>query len=242
MKMRINRYLAQTGWLSRRAADSVIQGGRVTINSRRAVLGDRVDPEQDEIRIDGKILTLQEKHYLALYKPKNVLTTLSDPCGRRCVRDLIPGQYRGVFPAGRLDFDAEGLIILTNDGDLAHAIHHPSFHVPKVYIVALCPKASDEALQQMAAGIILDGRKTRPAFIEHLKDDQRCTWVKITLRQGLKNQIKRMAQTLGLQAASIERIAIGPVDLKGMQPGDIRRLTRKELVALHKMLKNHKVT
>lgn len=240
--MRINRFISQSGNLSRRAADAAIENGRVTINGRPAVLGDTIDPEKDNVCIDGREVRINRKWYLALNKPKFVVTTMSDPEGRPCIRSLIPERYQGVFPAGRLDFDAEGLIILTNDGDLAHGIHHPSFGVAKEYIVKLTPLAPREALEKMAQGVVLDGRKTRPAEVERIKDDARGTWVKIILRQGLKNQIKRMAQNVGLTVTSLKRVAVGPVHLKDLRPGQIRELTASEMALLAKMSKKPKVT
>lgn len=228
--------------MARRAADVAIAAGRVTINNRPAVLGDTLDPACDTVAIDGKPLNIQPKWYLALNKPRYVLTTMHDPLGRRCIKELIPERYHGVFPVGRLDFDAEGLLILTNDGDLAHAIHHPSHNVPKEYIVRLTPTADRQALERMAKGVVLDGRPTRPAEIERLKDDQDGTRVRIVLRQGLRNQIKRMAEAVGVRVVSLVRIAVGPVRLQGLRPGECRPLTRAELTALYKMLKNQKVT
>ncbi|HQP31109.1 MAG TPA: pseudouridine synthase [Deltaproteobacteria bacterium] len=240
--MRINRYISQSGSLSRRAADAAIESGRVTINGRRAVLGDTLDPEVDRVCIDGLAVRTGRKWYLALNKPRFVVTTLSDPEGRPCIRALIPKKYQGVFPAGRLDFDAEGLLILTNDGDMANAIHHPSYGVPKEYIVRLTPVASREALEQMAHGVVLDGRKTRPAEVERIRDDTGGTWVRIVLKQGLKNQIKRMAASVGLTVASLKRVAVGPVRLKDLRPGQIRELSASERKLLDKMLKKPKVT
>ncbi|MEN6475101.1 MAG: pseudouridine synthase [Syntrophaceae bacterium] len=240
--MRINRYISQSGNLSRRAADAAIEDGRITINGRRAVLGDTIDPERDIVCIDGQTVHTARKWYLALNKPKFVVTTMSDPEGRPCIRALIPPQYRGVFPVGRLDFDAEGLILLTNDGDLAHGIHHPAFSVAKEYIVRVTPAAPREALELMAQGVVLDGRRTRPAEVEHIRDDAQGTWVKIILRQGLKNQIKRMAASVGLTVTSLKRVAVGPVRLKDLRPGQIRELSVSERNLLDKMLKKPKVT
>lgn len=240
--MRINRYISQAGSLSRRAADTAIADGRISINGRTALLGDTVDPDRDTVLLDGVKVSAAPKWYLALNKPKFVITTMFDPEGRACVRDLIPSRYQGVFPAGRLDFDAEGLIILTNDGDLANAIHHPTFGLPKEYIVRLTPVASPQALQQLSAGIVLDGRKTRAAEVKRIKEDGHGTWIKITLRQGLKNQIKRMAEAVGLSVQSIRRVAVGPVQLKGLKPGEVRELTAAERMDLHKILRKQKVT
>jgi len=236
-KMRINKYIASTGTISRRKADALISDGRVAVNGEMVSPGDIIDPDKDEVAIDGKSVHPQKLKYLAMYKPKNVLTTMHDPQGRPCIRDLIPKRYAGVFPVGRLDFDAEGLIILTNDGRLAQALQHPSHDVSKTYIVKLVPQAGEEQLKKMQEGIELDGIKTRPAEIEPLRSHARGLTVKITLRQGLKNQIKRMAQAVGLRVTSIRRVTVGPISLKGLSPGEIRELKPSETEMLRKILK-----
>jgi 23S rRNA pseudouridine2605 synthase len=239
-KVRINRYLASTGAISRRKADDLIIQGRVKINNKKAILGDTLDPDQDVVTLDGNTVTRQNTLLVAMYKPKFVLTTMNDPQGRPCIKDLIPKQLQGVFPVGRLDFDAEGLLILTNDGDLSHSLHHPSFHVPKVYLVNVSPKATPEAMKQIETGIFLDGRKTLPAKVTEEHAGPEGSALRITLVQGLKNQIKRMAMAVGLRVESIKRISIGPVMLKGMSPGQIRQMSQSEEGALYKILKKHK--
>lgn len=236
-KVRINKYIASTGSISRRKADELLREGRIAVNGKKALLGDTIDPDNDTVTIDGKPALPQKPVYLAMYKPRNVVTTLHDPEGRRCVKDLIPGRYDGVFPVGRLDFDAEGLLILTNDGRLAHTLHHPSHDVPKTYIVSLMPEAKPEQLIKMEQGITLDGRKTRPAQIELLHHIEGASLLRITLRQGLKNQIKRMAKAVGLQVVSIKRISVGPISVEGMTSGQVRELKSFELEKLHKTLK-----
>ncbi|MBN2298468.1 MAG: rRNA pseudouridine synthase [Deltaproteobacteria bacterium] len=238
--IRINKFIASTGAISRRRADELVQSGRVAINSKTAQLGDTVDPQIDEVSIDGKIVSSQKILYLAMNKPQFMLTSMYDPLGRPCIKDIIPSQYAGVFPIGRLDFDAEGLLLLTNDGDLAHGIHHPSYAVPKVYTVEVKPCAKSEQIQEMASGVYLDGEKTRPAQVEQIRANSKGTTLKITLRQGLKNQIKRMALAVGLEVLSIKRISVGPVRIDGILPGDVRSLTPSEVSNLHKMLKIHK--
>jgi 23S rRNA pseudouridine2605 synthase len=239
-KVRINRYLASTGAISRRKADELITQGRVKINNKEAILGDVLDPDYDAVILDGRTVTRQDTLLVAMYKPKFVLTTMNDPQGRPCIKDLIPRELQGVFPVGRLDFDAEGLLILTNDGDLSHSLHHPSFHVPKVYLVNVSPRATPEAIRQMETGIFLDGRLTMPAQVAEEHVGTEGSALRITLVQGLKNQIKRMAATVGLRVESIKRISIGPVMLTGMSPGQIRQLSQSEERALHKILEKHK--
>jgi 23S rRNA pseudouridine2605 synthase len=241
-RVRINRFIASTGAISRRKADELIDSGRVKVNGATARLGDSVDPACDHVTLDGRAVCRQDTLLAALYKPRYVLTTMHDPKGRPCINDLIPPRFRGVFPVGRLDFDAEGLLILTNDGDLAHAIHHPSFHVPKVYRVKVSPRATEEGIRRMETGIFLDGKKTLPAKVALEHTYQEGSTLRITLVQGLKNQIKRMAASVGLRVDSLKRISVGPVVLKGMTPGQIRDLSHSEVDALHKILKKHKKT
>ncbi len=240
--VRINRFIASTGAISRRKADELIAQGRVKVNNKKAAVGDAVDPGIDVVTLDGRALTRQDTLLVAMYKPRYVLTTMSDPLGRPCIKDLIPRALQGIFPVGRLDFDAEGLLILTNDGDLSHSIHHPSFHVPKVYLVKVTPRATTGAIRQMESGIVLDGRKTLPATVVEEHGNPESSVLRITLVQGLKNQIKRMGAAVGLRVESIKRISIGPVRLKGMSSGQIRQLSQKEEADLHKILKKHKKT
>jgi 23S rRNA pseudouridine2605 synthase len=235
--MRINRYIASTGEISRRKADELLGEGRVCINGRRASLGDTVDPQTDRITVDGMPVSPQKTVYLAMYKPRNVVTTLHDPQGRPCIRDYISPEYVGVFPIGRLDFDAEGLLLLTNDGSLAHHLHHPSFNVPKTYVVEVAPQAEEGQLQKMRDGVVLDGKPTRPAQIEMESTGPKGSTLRITLKQGLKNQIKRMALAVGLQVTAIKRISMGPVTVEGIRPGEIRELKPLEIQKLHKILK-----
>ncbi len=242
MQVRINRYLSQCGAMSRRAADNAITAGRISVNGHTASLGENINTESDDIRLDGKALHQNRKFYLAAYKPKYMVTTMKDPEGRECIKDIIPGKYKGVFPVGRLDFDAEGLLILTNDGFLANAIHHPTHNMGKVYIVELKPEASAAALRKMSEGVEIEGIVTRKALVERLKDEKDMTTVRITLMQGLKNQIKKMAGAVGLRVVSIRRIAIGPVSLGKMKPREIRELDVLEVRALQNIQKKHKVT
>lgn len=236
-QVRINKYIASTGTLSRRKADELIGSGRVAVNGEKASPGEVIDPDKDKVTIDGRAVHPLKPVYLALYKPRNVVTTMHDPEGRPCIRDLIPKKYAGVFPIGRLDFDAEGLLLLTNDGGLAQTLHHPSHGVPKTYIVKLIPKAEPDQLKDMAEGIELDGKRTRRAEIEVVRSHARGSTLKIILRQGLKNQIKRMASAVGLKVTSIKRTSVGPVSLEGLHPGQIRELNSSEIGRLRKILK-----
>jgi len=240
--MRINRYISLTGAISRRRADELIRSARVSINKRRASLGDLVNPASDKVSIDGQAVNVQKPLYLVLNKPKQILTTMYDPKGRPCINDLIPAKYKGVFPVGRLDWDAEGLLILTNDGDLSNALHHPVYGVRKIYLVQVRPPASPGALAKMSNGVILDGKKTRPADIKKVSQNSVSTLLRITLREGRKNQIKRMARSVGLTVTSIKRIAVGPITLKAIKPGTLHELSLEELNKLNNLLKNIRKT
>jgi len=241
MNIRLNKFISQCGELSRRSADEAIAAGRVKVNGIKALTGQVIDPDKDEILLDNRNLSKSDIIYLAAYKPKYMLTTMKDPMGRSCIKDIIPDRYKGVFPAGRLDFDAEGLLILTNDGEMANAIHHPSRNMAKVYIVGLKPCAESSSLLKMAEGVEIEGKITRRALVERIKDINDMTIVRITLRQGLKNQIKKMAEAVGLSVASIKRIAVGPVKIDNMKPGEIRQLTLSEVTALKNLQKKHNV-
>jgi len=241
-RMRINKFISASGPISRRKADELIRQQRVLINSRTAKIGEVVDTEKDRISIDGKYLKPGEKYYLVFYKPRFVITTMHDPLSRPCVRDFIPSGYTGVFPVGRLDFDARGLIILTNDGDFAHILHHPSYGIPKKYRVFLRPEATRESIEMMSKGIFLDGKKVRMYHVKVLCNCNKGTKVELVLHQGMKNQIKRMVRAVGLDVVDIKRISIGPVSIGSMKPGDIRPLRRKELDDIYNLLKRHKET
>ncbi len=238
--IRINKFVASCGEVSRRKADELIMAGRVQLNGEVAGIGDQVDPQTDRVTLDGKELGSQEHIYLAMYKPENVLTTMHDPQGRRCVRDLIPKQYLGVVPSGRLDYDASGLLLLTNDGDLSNYIHHPSHSMPKTYIIRVTPQADPAQIQQMEQGVMLDGRQTRPAKVKLLRHQGNSSTLKVTLKQGLKNQLKRMGTAVGLKVTAIKRISIGPINLDDMQPGETRLLKNSELKSIYKMINPQK--
>jgi 23S rRNA pseudouridine2605 synthase len=238
--IRINRYMASSGAISRRKADELIEAGRVRINGKPARLGDVIDPARDEVRLDGRPLTSQRTCILALYKPRYVLTTMSDPKGRPCIRDLIPRRFQGVFPVGRLDYDAEGLLILTNDGDLAHAIHHPSFQVPKVYVVKVTPRATAEGIARMEQGVVLDGKKTLPARIDHVHAGEYGSHTAVHPATRAQEPDQAHGLVRGSEVVSLKRISIGPLVLKGMAPGEIRELSALEARSLHKILKNIK--
>ena len=228
--VRLQKLLSERGVASRRKAEELIAGGHVKVNGHVASLGDKADDRKDVILVRGKrIAAAQEPVYIALHKPRGYITTMSDEQGRKCVQELVSNVGASVFPIGRLDRESEGLLLLTNDGDFANAVMHPSHHIPKLYRVTLRSPMTDEQKLKFETGIELDGRKTAPAEVRVvLSEPGRCV-VEITLYEGRNRQIRRMCEELGLEVARLRRNAVGRVRL-GMQPaGSWRYLTPNEV-------------
>jgi pseudouridine synthase len=229
-RVRLQKFLAAAGVASRREAERLIQAGRVEVN--RAVvtrLGARVDPERDAVRVDGRrVRRAGRRVYFLLHKPRGFITSSSDPEGRPTVLDLLQGVRERVFPVGRLDWSTEGLLILTNDGELAQRLTHPRNHVPKVYRVKVRGMVDAFALEAIRRGVYLDGRRTLPARVERVPS-QSNSWLEVTLHEGKRNQIRRMFQRLGHPVQKLKRIAIGPIRDRALGPGAFRRLTDEEV-------------
>ncbi len=244
---RLQKILARAGFGSRRACEEIIRQGRVTVNGRKAVLGTKADPETDDIRVDGERIRISREHrYVAFYKPRGVLSALSDPEGRKTIRDLVPlpGHW---YPVGRLDFDSEGLMLLTDDGDLAHRLTHPRYQHPKTYLVLVQGVPSSQALERLRSGITIEGGyRTAPARVSLLREPPRglppmnvrfkgaTSWLKIVLREGRKRQIRHMMAAVGHPVLRLVRIGIGPLKLRDLKPGRWRSLTRSEVEQLRK--------
>ena len=232
--VRLNKYLAGTGLCSRRKADELIAQGRVTINGHPAQAGDRVQAT-DTVRVDGERLsTEEEKVVLMLHKPVEVVSTASDPQGRRTVLDFVPQRYRHLrlFPVGRLDYYSEGLILLTNMGELAQRLMHPSHSQRKVYKVLVRGRVTDAALFRMRGGMTLaEGDVTAPAGVEP-EDLGRDTLLTITLQQGLNRQIRRMCRDCGLTVLKLKRVAEAGLRLGNLPEGETRALSQEEVAAL----------
>ncbi len=226
---RLQKILAQAGIASRRKAEQYIVEGRVSVNGETVTeLGAKADPEKDQIRVDGSLLRLPRRHvYIAMNKPREVVTTLSDPQGRMTVKHLLKGLRERVFPVGRLDYHSEGLLLLTNDGELANRILSPSGHVEKVYQVKVNGRLSAEQLAQFRSGISLHGRRTAPAKIRLLKDAPN-PWYEVTLTEGRQQQIRLMFKNLGRLVEKLRRVRIGPLSLGKLPPGAWRLLTEEE--------------
>jgi 23S rRNA pseudouridine2605 synthase len=230
--MRLNQFLSQAGVCSRRAADQLISRGAITVNRRPAVLGQQIDPQVDHVIYQGQEVVLKHKFlYYILNKPKNVLSTTSDDRGRPTVLDYIKIPTR-LYPIGRLDFASTGLILLTNDGDLTLRLTHPRYHLSKTYLVDIDKPLTSSHLNQIASGLYLDNQKTLPLKI--VSNHGSSTNFIITLHQGLNRQIRRMFEQLGYQVLRLHRIAVGPISLGDLKPGECRPLSSLELKSLQK--------
>ncbi|HEX7211478.1 MAG TPA: pseudouridine synthase [Propionibacteriaceae bacterium] len=238
--VRLQKVLAQAGIASRRACEELISEGRVEVNSEVVVeQGRRVDPERDVIRVDGARIPPPRRHlYLAMNKPRGVVVTMDDPEGRRTVADLLAkGGSRLVknerlFHVGRLDADSEGLLILTNDGELANKLAHPSYQVPKTYIAEVTGLMNAATLQRLRHGITLEDGPVRPTSVKIVSSAAERTLIKITLQEGRNRIVRRTMEAVGHPVRHLSRIGIGPVRLGNLKLGEYRELTRDELGGL----------
>ncbi|TNF47365.1 rRNA pseudouridine synthase [bacterium] len=236
--VRLHKAIADAGVASRRAAEKMISQGRVTVNGKLiTTMGVLVDPDADLITVDDKPLAQpRKKRSYLVYKPKGVLCTRDDPEGRSTIYDILPDEIQeGLHSAGRLDYSAEGLIILTNDGDLTQHLTHPSTHIPKTYMVKVRGKIGEAAMGRLRKGVELDDGKTLPAEISPVDQavPDRNSWIRIVLREGRKNQIKRMGDAVGYPVLEIIRTGIGPIESgKRMKPGTFRKLSPSEVKIL----------
>ncbi len=233
--MRLQAFLARAGAApSRRKAETLILAGRITVNGRTATLGTNVTP-QDRILLDGSPATLPRSLvYLALNKPAGYLTSLGDDRGRKTVADLMPDDVPGLVPAGRLDADTTGLLILTNDGPLAHRITHPSSEIEKEYTLTLQNPAPDPALEALAAGPTLDDGPMRPPKLTNLQRTPKTTTLNLTIHEGRNRIIRRACAAVGLRLLSLRRVRVGPVTIGDLPEGDHRPLSQEELEALRR--------
>lgn len=233
-KVRLQKLIAESGMCSRRKAEELIKQGKVTVNGRAAHIGDGATVK-DIIAIDGEKLSIakkREKYYIMLNKPRGYVTTMSDELDRRCVTELLKDFPARVYPVGRLDRNSEGLLLFTNDGNFSNDIMHPSRHVSKTYRVTVRPPVSEEQLARLSAGVEIDGRKTLPASVDVLVQEQGRVVLQIVIREGRNRQIRRMCEAVSLEVARLKRTAIGPLRLGMLKPGAYRELTSEELRAI----------
>jgi pseudouridine synthase len=236
MTERLQKVLAHAGIASRRASERLIVEGRVTVNGAIiAELGAKVDPDRDAIKVDGKRVGTPPAHrtYLALHKPRGVVTTMSDPEGRPTVKDLLRGVKARVYPVGRLDFDSEGLLLLTDDGGLARDLMHPSSGVEKTYVVKVKGQPTPEVLTRLSRGIPLDGRRTGPAKVRLIRRGDNA-WLEITIGEGRNRQVRRMLQAVGHPVQRLRRVSYGGVLIGRLAVGGCRPLSAAEVSLLRR--------
>ncbi len=237
---RLQKILAQAGISSRRKAEELIQEGRVTINGRTARVGDKADADRDHIKVDGRKISLPAAGvYLLLNKPKEVVTTRDDPEGRKTVMDLVKEKKHRLFPVGRLDYDAEGLLLLTTDGGLAHRLTHPSFHIARRYWVKVKGKPGSEVIQRLSKGIILEDGPTAPCHIKMLRETEGNSWLEMVLYEGRNRQVKRMWEKAGFPVLKLKRVSFAGLSLGKLKPGEYRLLRPEEVEKLRKATAKH---
>ncbi|MBK5259106.1 MAG: rRNA pseudouridine synthase [Thermoanaerobaculia bacterium] len=239
---RLQKIIAHAGFASRREAEVMIREGRVTVNGKIVTeLGTRADAARDHVKVDGKLITRAETHrYILLYKPKEVMTTVVDPQGRRTVIDLVRGIRERIYPVGRLDFHSEGLVLLTNDGELAFKVSHPTHGSVKTYHVKVRGVPEDRVVEKLQRGITIESKRTLPCEITRMKTtgksiDEGNSWFEVKLREGRTQQIRKMFKAMGHPVSKLKRVAIGPLSDPKLTPGVWRELTRQEVKMLETM-------
>lgn len=233
--MRLQKFLARAGAASRRGSEDLMTAGRVRVNGEVVTeLGTKVDPAVDVVTLDGKRLSLAEEPvYIALNKPAGVMTTMNDPQGRMTVAALVPTkEYPGLFPVGRLDYDTTGLLLFTTDGEIAHRLLHPKWHVEKVYRALIDGRAVEAELQRLRDGVALDDGLTAPARVKSLRSSGTTTFVEIAITEGRKRQVRRMFSKIGHPVLELHRASFGPVPLGDLSRASWRHLSAEEVAAL----------
>jgi len=235
MEERLQKILSKCGIASRRKAEELILEGRVTVKGVVATLGMKADLEKDHIKVKGKLIrSSAARVYLMFNKPNKCITSMHDPEGRPTVRDFFKKLKANVFPAGRLDYNSEGLLILTNDGELVNAILHPKNKIPKTYLVKISGVLEDKDILKLERGIRLEDGVTAPAKIRKIKKTDKNSWVEITIYEGRKRQIRRMLEKVGHSVLKLKRIRINGLELGGLPLGAFRYLTAEEIKRLKK--------
>ena len=235
--MRIQKYLSECGVMSRRSAEDAVMRGRVEINGKKAVTGQKIAPEIDEITVDGIIIGQNrggKKIYLMMYKPAGVVTTMSDEQGRLCVADILKSAQilrtdERVYPVGRLDMYSEGLLILTNDGEAANKLMHPKNGISKVYHIIIKGELSQDVIKNLSEPIEIDGRMTSPAKVEIIEMKNGKTKLRLEIFEGRNRQIRRMCENLSLIILKLKRVCIGKLNVGTLRPGEFKYLNSSEI-------------
>lgn len=250
MEERLQKLISQSGYASRRKAEALMRTGLVSVNGRTVTeLGSKADWSRDRIVVEGKLLRPpRSRQYLLFYKPKGVVTTLSDPEGRPNITQFLSGITERLYPVGRLDYHSEGLLLLTNDGELANRVLHASTALPKTYWVKIAGRPNEEQLERLRRGVWVDGRRTAPAQIRWLsastaggrerrqagvyRTSRENPWLEVVLVEGRYHQLRKMFQAIGHPVEKLKRVAIGRLTLAGLESGQMRPLTRAEVTRL----------
>lgn len=232
--IRLQKYLASAGVASRRKAEELITAGRVAVNGTVVTeLGTKVDAATDRVTVDGRTVEASEQVWIALHKPRRYMSTRSDPEGRPTIYDLLPASLHALFYVGRLDYDSEGLMLLTNAGDQAHRLQHPSFEIPRVYDAIVKGVVGRDAVQQLLRGVELEDGIARAEHIRMLPSNQADeSKIRIALREGRNREVRRMMSAVGHDVRRLKRISYGPIRLADMAPGKWRKLTDAEVASL----------
>lgn len=235
-KIRLQKYIAECGIASRRKSEELIAAGKVKVNGVTASIGDKVNPKHDKVTVSGKkAVSVKKSVYIMLNKPRGFITTMSDEHDRKCVAELVKGINTRVYPVGRLDRESEGLLIMTNDGEFANALTHPSKHVSKTYRVTIRPEITKEQATAFRNGIEIDGRMTAPADLRILEAQENRTVVEVTIYEGRNRQIRKMFEALGIEVARLKRTKVGNLKLGMLKQGDYRDLTPDEVNSLYEL-------
>ena len=232
-KIRLQKFLSEAGVASRRKAEDMIRSGKVKVNGYAAQIGDSVDPKKDTVTVSGKKIRKETNlRYILLNKPRGYVTTTDDDLGRKCVLELVSDVKERIYPVGRLDRVSEGALILTNDGEFANAMMHPSKHVAKTYRVTVRPEITSEKVDVLSTGVMLDGRLTAPCEVSVIQKEEGRAVLEIVLHEGRNRQIRRMCEAVDLEVARLRRVAVGPIKLGMLQTGEWRDLTQQEIDSL----------
>ncbi|MFO7974680.1 MAG: pseudouridine synthase [Candidatus Hydrogenedentota bacterium] len=237
MKMRLQRYLALCGVASRRASEKLIRKGEVSVNGAVASIGCEIDPETDDIHVNGKPVDREKPVYILLNKPEGTVTTVQDPHGRKTVMDYLHGVRARIYPVGRLDRDVGGVLLLTNDGELAQRLTHPRYGVSKSYVATVKGRVTQDALDKLTSGVSLSDGVTAPADAQVLSRQKDKTRLRLTLREGRKREVKRMCAAVGHDVVKLRRVQFAGLETGHLRPGQWRRLRAREVARLRKMVK-----
>ncbi len=237
MTMRLQRYLALCGVASRRASEKLIREGRVTVNGVVPAIGCEIEPDADDVRVNEKPIRRQRPAYILLNKPEGTVTTAQDTHGRKTVMDHLSSVRTRVYPVGRLDFDVSGVLLLTNDGELAQRLTHPRYGVPKSYIVTVKGHVTQETLDKLASGVSLSDSRTAPADVAILSRQKDKTRVRLTLREGRKHEVKRMCAAVGHDVTKLRRVQFAGIEVGRLKPGEWRWLRAEEVARLRRLVR-----